>query len=180
MKLFFFAASASAKSINKKLMKVAAKISENWNHEITMKTLNDFELPLYNADQNEQQGLPEAAKKFIAQMHAADRTIIISPEYNFSIPGTLKNLIDWVSRENPMPWTNQILCLMSASPALAGGNRGLWATRIPLECCGAFVFPNMFSLPKATNAFDESGNLTDAKALETLQKNLQAFLEAKW
>lgn len=180
MKLFFFTASTSSQSINKKLMNHAAQLTQSLGHEVDTSTLCEFDLPLYDADVNEKNGLPDAAKQFISRMHAADRMVIFSPEYNHSTPGTLKNLIDWVSREKPMPWKDQIIALMSASPALAGGSHGLWATRVPLECCGAFVFPKMFSLPNATKAFDEKNRLIDQKATETLKLNLTAFLEATW
>jgi chromate reductase, NAD(P)H dehydrogenase (quinone) len=111
------------------------------------------------------------------RMKHADAVVISSPEYNFSIPGTLKNLIDWVSRENPMPWKGVRMLLMSASPSLVGGNRGLWATRVPLECCGAIVHPDMFSLASAYEAFDAQGNLKDQALSNRLKATVQTFTQ---
>ena len=70
-----------------------------------------------------------------------DAVMISSPEYNYSISGVLKNLIDWVSRARPMPWRGKSIYLMSAAPSPMGGIRGLWQTRIPLEGCGALRIP---------------------------------------
>jgi hypothetical protein len=68
------------------------------------------------------------------------------------------------------------ILLMSASPSLVGGNRGLWATRIPLECCGAYVSPDMFSLASAYDAFDDQGNLKDVKLQERFTQTIANYL----
>ena len=75
--------------------------------------------------------------------------MIVSPEYNASMPGLLKNLIDWTSRFRPQPFDARHALLLSASPSLVGGNRGLWSLRVPLEMLNVRVFPSMFSLSKA-------------------------------
>ncbi len=108
-------------------------------------------------------------------MQASKALIIASPEYNHSTPGTLKNLIDWVSRIQPTPWKGQYILLLSASPAMAGGNRGLWATRIPLECCGSFVYPDMFSVSNAYSAFDGNNQFVDDKANQRLEALIKDF-----
>jgi chromate reductase len=175
MKLLLFAASLRKESWNKKLIQLTTKLLLT-GHEIDLAELEEFDMPLYNADVQTQSGLPENTKKFIARMKKSDAIIISSPEYNFSTPGILKNLIDWVSRDNPMPWKGQHILLMSASISVVGGNRGLWHTRVPLESCGAFVFPDMFSLASAQNAFDAEGELNDKKLQERLKINLTEFL----
>jgi chromate reductase len=178
MKIFMMAASTRKDSVNKKLIHQAAQYAQTQSGiEIDFAEFNDFELPLYDGDLNVAIGLPPKATEFINRINSADAIIISSPEYNFSIPGTLKNLIDWVSRASPMPWTGKQILLMSASPSLVGGNRGLWHTRVPLECCGAFVFPDMFSLSSAYSAFKENGELQDAALQKRLHTNIQAFLD---
>jgi NAD(P)H-dependent FMN reductase len=177
MKFFMFAASTNSQSINKKLITLAAKLIRQAGHEAQLCEFGEFDLPLYNADLNQKIGLPENAVAFIHKMHSAQGTIIASPEYNFSIPGTLKNLIDWVSRSNPQAWKNQRILLMSASPALVGGNRGLWATRVPLEACGADVFPDMFSLANAYQAFTDEGELKDDALTARLKSTLAEFTQ---
>lgn len=176
MKMMLMAASLRKDSVNKKLINLSAKVLQPLCTP-DIADFAEFNLPLYNGDIQEQQGIPEAAYAFVERMHAAQGVIIASPEYNFSIPGTLKNLIDWVSRISPMPWVKQSIYLMSASPSLVGGNRGLWHTRVPLEVCGAMVYPSMFSLASAYEVFNENGELKDAKLQERLAKDLGAFVD---
>ena len=172
MKIMLMAASGRKDSINKKLIALCSKILQNQKIDLHVADFNDYALPLYDGDSEASTGLPEHAQKFIDDMKAASALILSVPEYNFSIPGTLKNLIDWISRFKSAPWSGQQIMLMSASPSLVGGNRGLWATRIPLEACGSFVYPDMFSLSNAYQAFDGEGKLNDA----ALQKRLETLL----
>lgn len=175
MKLLMFAASLSANSVNKKLIHTASQIAQKQDITVDVADFADFCAPHYNADNQNSTGFPKQINDFVARLKAADGLVISSPEYNFSTPGTLKNLIDWVSRLNPMPWKNCPILLMSASPSLVGGNRGLWHTRVPLEACGAFVYPDMFSLSSAHNAFNEQGNLADTALLDRLSQNVVGF-----
>jgi len=161
MKLLMFAASLRKESVNKKLIHLSASLAKELGAEVDLANFNEFDMPLYNADIQDEQGFPDGVSRFITRLHAADGLVMSVPEYNFSMPGTLKNLIDWVSRVTPMPWKRQSILLQSASPSLAGGNRGLWNTRVPLETCGAFVFPDMFSLASAYQAFADNGQLKD-------------------
>lgn len=174
MKLLLMAASLRKGSLNKKVIRNVVRLATKEGHDVNELSFNDFDLPLYNADLNEEIGVPPAAQTFISLMDEHDALILSSPEYNFSTPGTLKNFIDWVSRGTPSPWEGRQILLLSASPALAGGNRGLLATRVPLECCGAFVFPKMFSLPDAGHAFNDDDTLKDPSHL---LKMLRAFTD---
>jgi chromate reductase len=110
------------------------------------------------------------------QIAGHDALIISSPEYNFSMPGHFKNTFDWLSRAKPQPWKGKIVQLLSASPSLVGGNRGLWSLRIPFEGVGAVVHPDMFSLAAAHEAFDSRGKLTDSKAYERLTAAIDTFV----
>jgi len=176
MKMLMMAASVRKDSCNKKLINLAAKLAGE-QCDVDLADFAEFAMPVYDANLQAEQGLPEATLKFITRMKAVDGVIISSPEYNFSTPGTLKNLIDWVSRDKPMPWKDKKVLLMSASPSLVGGNRGLWQTRIPLECCGSFVFPDMFSLANAYEAFASDGQLKDSALQKRLHSNITAFLQ---
>ncbi len=180
MKIFMFAASLQANSVNKKLINLTAKLLKEAGHTVDLADFSEFDLPLYNADIQNHQGFPATVTQFIERMHGADALVISTPEYNFSMPGTLKNLIDWVSRVTPMPWANQRILLLSASPSLVGGNRSLWATRVPLETCSSVVYPDMFSLASAHEAFNEEGHLkSDAleKRLGSLLNNFVEFVK---
>jgi NAD(P)H-dependent FMN reductase len=92
-----------------------------------------------------------------------------------SMPGAVKNLIDWTSRFRPQPFDSKHGLLMSASPSLGGGNRGLWSLRTPLEHLGSRIFPDMFSLAMAHKAF-EGDRIADATLYMRFEKNVQAFL----
>lgn len=119
MKILIFAASLREGSFNKKLVNVAIPILHQLGCTVDHAHFSEFTVPLYNEDERKSKGLSPGALRFIERMQNADGTIIATPEYNFSIPGTLKNLIDWVSRQEPMPFANQLICLLSASPSLS-------------------------------------------------------------
>ena len=101
----------------------------------------------------------------------------MSPEYNASVPGHLKNAIDWASRKRPQPFHTRHALLLSASPSMVGGNRGLWALRIPLEHLGARVYPDMFSLAQAHSAFKPDGNLADPDLAARLEGTIASFMD---
>lgn len=176
MKVLAFAASLREQSLNRKLIAHAADIARSNGAQVDLPEFRAFEVPLFDGDMNERIGLPPGALDLQRRLAQVDALIIAAPEYNYSICGVLKNLIDWVSRARPMPWRGKSIYLMSASPSPMGGIRGLWQTRIPLEGCGALVFPDMFALPHATEAFDDQGALKDPALEERLQRELIGFL----
>jgi NAD(P)H-dependent FMN reductase len=106
-----------------------------------------------------------------------DAFAISSPEYNASMPGELKNSIDWVSRFSPQPFNEKHGLLLSASPSMVGGNRGLWTLRVPFEHLGARMYPDMFSLAQAHRAFDADGAIADAQLQERFEHNLVGFMD---
>ena len=120
---------------------------------------------------------PRGAEHFRQQLLANDAFIISSPEYNASMPGNLKNVIDWVSRFRPQPFNERHALLMSASPSMGGGNKALWSLRMPLEHLGANVFSNMFSLAIAHKAFTPEGTIADETLAKRFEENLVAFLD---
>lgn len=175
MRILAFAASLRKGSFNRKLIAVAADLARREGVEVDLADFREFEMPMYDGDVEAASGLPPGALELERRVEEAQAIMISSPEYNFSMPGTLKNAIDWVSRARPMPWKGKSIYLMSASPSAVGGVRGLWQTRVPLEGCGALVFPEMFSLPHADRAFD-GGRLADAKLAERLAREVCGFI----
>ena len=139
--------------------------------------MQDFEAPAYDEDAQRGDGFPAGAEALRTRLEACDAFVISSPEYNFSMPGVLKNTIDWVSRFRPQPFNEVQAMLMSASPSMVGGNRGLWSLRVPLEHLGARVYPDMFSLAKAHEAFDESGRLADERLQERFDTTIAKFMD---
>ena len=175
LKVLVFAASLRAESLNRKLAALAARVAEQYGATVDMASMRDFDVPLYDGDVETASGIPEGAQELQRRLLASDAFIISSPEYNGSMPGTIKNLIDWASRFRPQPFDGRHALLMSASPSLAGGNRGLWALRMPLEHLGTRVFPDMFSLSMAHKAL-AGEEIADPALRARFEKNLQAFL----
>jgi chromate reductase len=176
VKLLAFAASLREHSLNRKLIALAVDIARLEQVDVDLADFRDFEMPLYDGDLNERIGLPPGALEFKRRLAEVDAVMIATPEYNYSICGVLKNLIDWVSRARPMPWRGKSIYLMSTAPSPMGGIRGLWQTRIPLEGCGAFVFPDMFALPHGNTAFDDGGRLRDSALAERLTREVIGFV----
>jgi NAD(P)H-dependent FMN reductase len=176
MRFLLFSASLRKDSLNTKLVRLAANIIEGHGGEVDLANMMDFDGPSYNQDIESQGNRPAGPAEFYKRLGENDAFIISSPEYNGSMPGLLKNAIDWVSRFRPQPFNERHALLMSASPSMAGGNRGLWSLRIPLERLGARVFPDMFSLALAHKAFSEDGKLNDAALAKQFEDNLVAFM----
>src|SRR5690606_603346 len=164
-----FSASLSHDSLNTGLAKLAALVIEKNGGTVDFASMNEFDCPSFNQDLEANNSHPKGAEEFRKRILANDAFIISSPEYNGSMPGLLKNAIDWVSRFRPQPFNERHALLMSASPSMGGGNKALWSLRMPLEHLGANVFPNMFSLAMAHKALTAEGNIAD----ETLSKRFE-------
>ena len=175
LKVLVFAASLRAESLNRKLAVLAAGVAEQAGASVDLASMSEFDVPLYDGDLEKADGIPPGAYELQRRLLASDAFILASPEYNASMPGTIKNLIDWASRFRPQPFDSRHGLLISASPSLAGGNRGLWTLRMPLEHLGARIFPDMFSLAMAHKAF-EGDDIADAALRARFDKNIQAFL----
>jgi NAD(P)H-dependent FMN reductase len=175
LKLLVFPASLRAESLNRKLAALAARVAERSGASVDLASMRDFDVPLYDGDLEVAQGIPHGAQELRRRLLESDAFIISSPEYNGSMPGTIKNLIDWSSRFRPQPFDTRHGLLLSASPSLGGGNRGLWALRMPLEHLGARIFPDMFSLAMAHKAFD-GDDIADPALRARFDKNVEAFL----
>lgn len=176
MKILLFAASFRRDSLNKKLIRNAARMMPA-GHDLILKEFEEYMMPLYHGDLEANSGIPDAAQKFIQDIAAVDALVISSPEYNAGIPGTLKNAIDWTSRVKPVPWVGKQILLMGASPGMIGTNRGLWQVRQPLEYLGGFVFPEMLGVALADKAFDEKDLLKEPRMHDSLQKLLIKFAD---
>ena len=175
LRLLVFAGSSRTGSLNHKLASLAARVAAANGAVVDLAALHEFDVPAYDGDDEAADGIPAGAQALRQRLLANDAFLIASPEYNASMPGALKNLIDWTSRFRPQPFDQRHGLLMSASPSLVGGNRGLWALRVPLEHLGARIFPDMFSLSAANKAF-EGDDLADAALRARFEKNVQAFL----
>ncbi|MFL5456561.1 MAG: NADPH-dependent FMN reductase, partial [Myxococcales bacterium] len=149
MRVLAFAASVRKGSLNRRLLELGVSLAREAGAEVDVAEFRQFEMPMYDGDADREEGLPPGGRELANRLQAADALLLAAPEYNYSIAGSLKNAIDWVSRVRPMPWRGKSIYLMAAAPSAMGGVRGLWQTRIPLEGCGALVFPDMFALAHA-------------------------------
>ena len=169
-KILAFAGSARVDSFHKKMVKIAAKGAAEAGAETTVIDLRDFPMPIYDQDLQEASGFPRTALQFKHLLKEHQGFLIASPEYNSSVTALLKNAIDWASRaepdEPPMGLTcfrGKVAAIMSTSPGGLGGIRGLVHLRAILGNIGTVVLPDQKTIPNAYDAFDESGQLNDAK-----------------
>jgi NAD(P)H-dependent FMN reductase len=173
-----FGASMRTGSLNERLATLAASVVEEAGGTVVRASMKEFDCPSYDGDVETSTGIPVGADRFRSKLLSADAFIVSSPEYNASMPGVLKNLIDWVSRYRPQPLKGRHALLMSASPSMAGGNRGLWSLRIPLEHLGSRVYPDMFSLAQAHEALGDDGRIKDAKLQKWFEGTVDCFIES--
>lgn len=174
-KTIMLAMSLRKDSFNKKFIRNAFDILKASSEDVELISINDYPMPMYDGDEETTNGIPKSVLALGEKISSAKAIVISTPEYNGSIPGTFKNIIDWVSRIKPMPWTGKHVLLLGASPGALGAVRGLWHARVPLEVTGAHVYPEMFGLPKASEAFNQNGTLVDQKNIERLTKLLAQF-----
>lgn len=171
-----FSASLRTGSLNTRLAHLAAEAIAERGGEVDFASMSDFDSPSFDQDVQSESGLPSGALAFRRRLEAADAFVIASPEYNASMPAVLKNAIDWVSRVRPQPFNERHCLLMSASPSMVGGNRGLWALRVPLEHLGSRVYPDMFSLAQAHTALDDSGRITSDSLRDRFAATIGNFM----
>jgi chromate reductase len=135
------------------------------------------EFPIYNADIQNEQGFPAAVTAFADAIRAADGVIIVTPEYNFSVPGGLKNALDWVSRLPNQPFAEQPVAIQSASPGPVGGARMLYDLRKILVFLEAFTLnkPEIFVNSVTSRVNEKTGELTDETTRDFIRQQLAAF-----
>jgi len=174
-KILAFAGSTRVDSFNQKLVKIAAAGAMESGADVTVINLRDFAMPLYDGDLEQKEGLPSNARKLKDLMLSHQGFLISSPEYNSSISGVLKNMIDWVSRpsegEEPLAcFKGKVAGIMSASPGGLGGLRGLVHVRAILENISVLVIPDQIAIAKAHEVFDVNGTLKDKKQEEQVKR----------
>jgi chromate reductase len=135
------------------------------------------DFPLYNADIQNSTGFPAPVNALADAIRAADGVVFCTPEYNFTIPGGLKNAIDWVSRLQNQPLAGKPIALQSASPGPVGGARVQYDVRKAMAFLDAFVLnkPEIF-INNCASKFDEaSGELKDETTRGLIKQQLASF-----
>jgi chromate reductase, NAD(P)H dehydrogenase (quinone) len=171
-----FSASLRDDSLNTRLARLAASTIVSNGGRVDFASMREFDTPSFDQD-DQKQGFPAGAEMFRRRLEQCDAFVVSSPEYNSSLPGLLKNAIDWVSRFRPQPFNERHGLLLSASPSMAGGNRGLWALRIPFEHLGTRLYPDMFSLAQAHNALTNDGRIADELLQQRFDTNIRNFMD---
>lgn len=175
-KILAFAGSLRKDSFNKKLIKIAMKGAEDSGADVTLIDLKDYPLPVYDQDIEDAQGLPENALKLKKLLWDHDGFLISCPEYNSSVSGAFKNMVDWTSRQaSPEEvylscFIDKAIVLMSASPGYLGGLRGLVHARALLNNIFSIVLPQQKTIAQADAAFNPDGSLKDLKQEEEVKK----------
>lgn len=172
--VFAFAASLRAASWNKKLLAAAVKELNALGVTVDVFDLFAANIPVFNEDVLQKE-VPAGVADFKARAGKASAVLIVTPEYNYGMPGVLKNVIDWASRPPPTnPFRGKLTAHMGATPGSAGTLQGQGQVRQTLSVgVMAWVLPGLaFGLSQADKAFDADGALTD----ELAKKNLSAFL----
>ena len=183
-KILVLSGSIRTGSHNARLAALAAKELTLLDAEVTLISLVEYPLPLYDADLDARTGQPESAVKLKRMIQAHQGIFIVSPEYSASVTPLLKNAIDWVSRvrEKGDPtyaaFKNRAFAIGSASTGQHGGLRSLMALRQILELgCGALVIPEQVAVPWADVAFDDMDNLSETRLMNLFRAELGRLVE---
>lgn len=145
---------------------------------MTLKTAKPFDtFPFFNADIQASSGFPADVQAFADDILAADGVLFVTPEYNFSIPGALKNALDWVSRLPNQPFKDKPVAIQSASTSPVGGARMQYHLRQTMVFLEALVFtkPEIFIAHAATKFDEKAGTFTDQTGRDLIKKQLEGF-----
>jgi NAD(P)H-dependent FMN reductase len=169
-KIIAFGGSSSKNSINKKFATYTANLFQNTTAEII--DLNDFEMPLYSVD-IEENGFPEEAQNFLDKINEADLLVVSLAEHNGAYTVAFKNILDWCSRIDGKVFQNKKMLLMATSPGARGGGfvLDMAKTRFPIhkaDLVGTFYFPSFY------DNFDDKKGITD----ETLKNDLLKIVKS--
>jgi chromate reductase len=150
--------SLRAKSLNTAALHAAAELVPP---SVALKIADIADIPLYNGDV-EAEGFPPAVQSLRAEIDAADAVLFCTPEYNYSVPGALKNAIDWASRPPANPFAGKPIAIMGASPGMLGSARAQYHLRqVFIFMDGKVMNKPEVMIAGAMGKFDAAGKLTD-------------------
>src|SRR3984893_18658727 len=181
LKILVIPGSLRTGSHNARLAAAAAYQFAQAGVEVTRISLGDFPLPIYDGDLQTKSGVPKNAVNLKRMIGAHHRVLIVTTEYNSSVPPLCKNTIDWVTRVQDaheprgQVFRDRAFAIAAASESRLGGTRALAALRLILSACHAAVIPNQLALSFAAEAYDDMDRLkhpTDVEALKALVRQL--------
>ncbi|GAA6209193.1 NAD(P)H-dependent FMN reductase [Cognatishimia sp. WU-CL00825] len=156
---------------NTKLVREAARLFGDADY-----VQADLNIPLYDGDDEVQNGLPLAVQKLVQQISEADAVLISTPEYNSGITGVLKNTLDWVSRSKLKPWDGKPVAVMSAAAGRAGGIRAQTMLRTCMTPFKARIVPAAeVAVSSSADAFDAEGRLISERYQVAVQRLMEAL-----
>jgi chromate reductase, NAD(P)H dehydrogenase (quinone) len=183
LKILVLPGSLRTGSLNAKLAAVAAHHIAQAGAEATRLSLADFPLPVYDGDLQTRSGVPKNAIDLKRMIGAHHGVLIVTPEYNASVPPLLKNTIDWVSRvQDPHEARGQVFrgrafAIAAASHSRLGGARALGTLRLILSACHAHVIPNQLALAVADEAYDDMDRLKNPSDIEALAAMVRQLID---
>ncbi len=175
-RILAFAASNSSRSINRRLVGYACSLLDDV--EVEFVDLNDYELPLFSFDREEEMGQPELARAFLGKISDADGIVISFAEHNGAYSAAYKNLYDWVSRIQPRVYQDKPMVLLSTSPGGRGGKSVMELALAQIPRFGGEVRAS-FSLPSFNDNFDsEAARIRDPALAAELEAAVKRLLES--
>ena len=184
LKILVIPGSLRTGSLNAKLAAAIAHEVAQAGAEVARISLADFPLPIYDGDLQAKSGIPKNAVNLKRMMGAHHGVVIVTPEYNSSVPALVKNTIDWVTRVQDLHevrsqvFRERPFAIAAASESRFGGARALAALRLILSACHATVIPSQLALSFANDAYDDMDRLkhpADAEAQKALVRQLIEF-----
>src|SRR5258708_9872072 len=181
LKILVIPGSIRSGSHNARLAAAAAYQFAQAGADVTRISLGDFPLPIYDGDLQNKSGVPKHAVNLKRMMSAHHGVLIVTPEYNSSVPPLVKNTIDWITRVQDGQqargevFRERAFAIAAASESRLGGTRSLAALRLILTACHATVIPNQLALSFASEAYDDMDRLkhpADIEALNALVRQL--------
>jgi chromate reductase len=181
LKILVIPGSLRTGSLNARLAAAAVDELVRADVDVTRLSLGDFPLPIYDGDLETTSGVPKHAVNLKRMIGAHHGVLIVTPEYNSSLPPLLKNAIDWISRVQDTHeikgdvFRGRLFAIAAASGGRLGGTRCLQALRLVLSACRATVIPNQLALSFANEAYDEMDRLkhpADSEALRAMVRQL--------
>ena len=169
--LLAFGASTSSNSINRKLANHAAR--QVAGAEVTDLDLRSYDLPIYSSDEEEANGIPADAQKFLDAIRSHDGIVISMAEHNGSYAAAFKNLYDWTSRIDQQVWSGKRMILLSTSPGARGGATVLEAAKQTFPRMGADLRAS-FSLPSFYESFDRNDGITNGELAANLEELIRS------
>lgn len=173
-KIVVFAGSNSKKSINKELAVFTASLVDNV--EVQVLDLNDYEIPVYGIDDENEFGIPEKAEEFLKNIHSSDGIILSLAEHNGNFSAAFKNIYDWSSRINKEVWNNAPMLIMATSPGGRGGATVLAIAKNGFPHLGGNIVSD-FSLPSFYDNFKD-GKVVNEDLLDALNVAVNTFSDS--